>query len=273
MKRSALIAAGLVSFVGAVVVGVACDSGGGLSGDTLTLPPADAGPDAVVVDLDGGGAPATPPNGAAACPAGTCNYQTGTGCSGATAACLPAISGNSAVPACGPAGTVAAGAACVNAADCVAGHVCAGGLCRKLCCGGDWTGCDSASEHCILGLAYAGSGTSTVETGAMLCYPIDTCDALDPASCTQPGTTCQIVDPTGATACFTDGVGKAGAACPCQGGFTCVLPDMAKTPVCVRLCKAVPGGGAPYCQSDEGICTHFTRDPAGVGECQPPATP
>ena len=41
---------------------------------------------------------------------------------------------------------------------------------------------------------------------------------------------------------------------------------------CVRLCKAVTGGGAPR-SSNEGICTHYTRDPPGVGECQPPATP
>jgi hypothetical protein len=269
MKRSGMLAAALLSL--GLVVGVACGSAGGTS-DTLTLPPADAGPHAVVVDLDGGGTVATPPDGAAACPAGTCNYQTGAGCSGATSACLPAVSGNTAVPACSPAGTVAAGAACVNLEDCVAGHVCAGGACRKLCCGGDWTGCDSATEHCIEGLSYAGAG-SAIETGAMLCYPIDTCDALDPTSCTTAGTTCQIVDATGATACFTDGAGQAGQACPCHGGFTCVLPDHATSPVCVRLCKAVAGGGSPYCASDEGICTHFARDPAGVGECQPPGQP
>jgi hypothetical protein len=36
------------------------------------------------------------------------------------------------------------------------------------------------------------------------------------------------------------------------------------------LGPAGPGGPQPYCQAGEGICTHYTRDPAGVGECQPP---
>jgi hypothetical protein len=263
MKRLGLLAIG-------ALFGAGCSSGGTTS-DTLTLPPADAGEDAVAVYLDGGGAPAIPPDGAAACPAGACNYQTGSGCSGATA-CLPSLEGSATVPACTTAGTAAAGAACVYANDCVAGHVCAGGACRKLCCGGDWTGCDSPSDHCIEDLLYP-TDAGSIQTGAMLCYPVNTCDALTPASCTQPGTTCQIVDPTGATACHTDGTGQSGGACPCQGGFTCVLPSMATTPVCVRLCKAVPGGGAPYCQAGEGLCTHYTRDPPGVGECQPPAAP
>ena len=103
----------------------------------------------------------------------------------------------------------------------------------------------------------------------MLCYPVNTCDALHPASCAEPGTSCQIADPTGVTACLADGSGTAGSPCPCKGGFTCVQ-QTGKAPVCVRLCKAVPGGGSPYCQAGEGICTHYARDPAGVGECQPP---
>ncbi len=155
-------------------------------------------------------------------------------------------------------------------ADCVAGYVCAASTCHKLCCGGDWTGCDSPTEHCLEGLSYAGT-SGAVPTGAMLCYPVDTCDALDPSSCPSP-TTCQIADATGATACLTNGTGGSGSPCPCQGGFTCVVPTGA-SPVCVRLCAAVAGGAAPYCQPNEGYCTHYTRDPAGVGECQPPSTP
>ena len=245
---------------------VACGTGGTVSQGDL---PGDAGPDIVPVDLDGGGAPATPPDGPSACPAGVCNYQTGVGCSGATSACLPELSGSTAVPACSPAGTAQGGAACAQAADCVAGYICAAGTCQKLCCGGDWTGCDSPSEHCIEALSYANGMGGQISTGAMLCYPINTCDALTPSSCTAAGTTCQIADPTGATACLPNGTGQSGDPCPCEGGFTCVVAS--KGPTCVRLCKAVAGGGDPYCQAGEGICTHYTRDPAGVGECSPPA--
>ncbi len=117
----------------------------------------------------------------------------------------------------------------------------------------------------------------SIPTGAMLCYPVDTCDALTPSSCTAPGTACLIADPTGATACLPAGAGQAGEHCPCAGGFACIdEPSMNGSgggQTCVRLCKAVTGGGVPYCPSNEGICTHYTRDPPGVGECQPPATP
>ncbi len=264
MKRLALALAAFFLLAG-------CDTGD-MMDDTITLPPADAGPDAVSVYLDAGGpgGPAsTPPNGAAACPTGACNYQTGSGCSGAMSSCLPTPTGNTAAPACVAPGSVAAGGACVQATDCVAGHVCAGGLCRKLCCGGDWSGCDSASEHCLEGFEYI-NGSMTVQTGAMLCYPVNVCDALNPASCTASGTTCQIADITGVTACLPEGSGGAGQPCPCKGGFACVQPSGSQSYVCARLCKAVPGGGAPYCQVGEGICTHYNRDPQGVGECQPP---
>ena len=107
----------------------------------------------------------------------------------------------------------------------------------------------------------------TIQTGAMLCAPINTCDALTPASCGKPGTACEIVDPTGATACVTEGAGGAGEPCPCKGGFTCIAGGSGST--CRRLCKAVEGGGEPYCQAGEGVCVHFNRDPPGVGECTP----
>jgi hypothetical protein len=226
-------------------------SGGGGSGPT------------VQVNLDGGGAPAVPPDGAAACPGGVCNYQTGKGCSGATSACVPA--GTPITPVCLAPGAAGPSAPCVQVTDCIAGYACGGGTCHKLCCGGDWTGCNDPNEHCIVGL-----NEGNAPTGAMLCYPVNTCDALTPSSCTQPGTSCVIVDPTGATACIGAGTGQAGQPCPCAGGFLCIQPPMGGAPTCARLCKAVEGGGAPYCQPNEGICTHYTRDPAGVGECQPP---
>jgi hypothetical protein len=223
----------------------------------------------VEVNLDGGGTPAVPPNGAAACPAGACNYQTGSGCSGATPACAPVLSGTTTIsPTCIAPGAIAPGGACTNPGDCTAGYLCGAGVCRKLCCGGDWTGCDSPTEHCLQNLEYQ-VGSSNLMTGAMLCGPVNDCNALEPSTCTTAGTSCQIADLTGATACLPQGTGTSGQPCPCQGGFTCVTPA-GKSPVCVRLCAAVAGGAEPYCQASEGICTHYWRDPAGVGECQPP---
>src|SRR5262245_59486930 len=104
-----------------------------------------------------------------------------------------------------------------------------------------------------------------VDTGAFLCFPVNYCSALDPSSCAaiEPGTTCQIVDPTGATACYPEGTGGSGQACPCKGGFTCVKDS------CRRLCKAVAEDDEPSCQPGEGRCAHFTKDPPDVGECTP----
>src|SRR5262249_46924024 len=155
------------------------------------------------------------------------------------------------------------GSACQQTTDCAAGYFCLAKIddtCHKLCCGGDWTGCPSANEHCITSLVFGDGMGGTIQTGAMLCYPVNNCDALSPQSCGKPGTACELVDTTGATACVPEGPGGAGAPCPCQGGFTCVGG------VCRRLCKAVEGGGAPYCQAGEGVCVHFNRDPPGVGE-------
>jgi hypothetical protein len=209
--------------------------------------------------LDAGGVPAMPPDGKSLCPTGVCNYQTNEGCA-ANQTCAPSDADGTS-PKCWSAGMTGLGGVCGPWTDCVPGAICAAGFCRKLCCGRDWTGC-SQGEHCISRLGVIING-QTVDTGAYLCMPVNDCSALEPASCTQPGTTCQIVDPTGATACFREGTGAAGEPCPCKGGFTCVANG------CRRLCKAVAGGAEPFCPPTEGRCVHFTRDPADVGECTP----
>ena len=254
--------------VGAALLDVGCSSATGET--TSSSGGLDAGPDVVEVVLDGGGAPATPPDGASLCPqGGICNYQTGAGCPADHPSCIPISDANGGVaPSCLAAGAGTSGAACVQVSDCAAGFACINAVCHKLCCGGDWTGCPGANEHCIQRLVYSnpGSGGAT-DTKAMLCYPINTCDALVPSGCAQPGTTCQLADPTGVTACLPEGQGGSGEACPCKGGFACIVGENGGE--CRRLCKAVEGGGEPYCQSGEGICVHYTRDPSGVGECTP----
>lgn len=218
--------------------------------------------------LDGGGEIPPPPNGASLCPAGVCNYQTGTGCSADAGAvsCVPLPSGSGIAPGCEKAGQTPIGGTCAQWTDCTSGSLCAAGRCRKLCCGRDWTGCSASNEHCLRPLQLQLADNSVVSTGAYLCYPVNQCDALVPSSCAaiEANTTCQIADPTGATACLPEGTGGVAAPCgQCKGGFTCVEGG------CRRLCRAVPGGGEPSCPAVEGVCVHFNRDPAGVGECTP----
>ena len=245
---------------GLVITAWGCGGGGETDTDVGNV--VDAGDGGPVVILDGGGEIATPPDGEKLCPGGACNYQTSAGCQAPSPSCVPVVGPDDSVGAsCQGAGQAVSGGACSMWSDCAAGHICVAGACRKLCCGGDWTGCPSESEHCIRPLQVKSASGKTLSTGAMLCYPVNMCDALDPASCTDPGTTCQIVDPTGATACFSEGTGAQGDACPCKGGFLCVANE------CRRLCKAVEGGGEPSCKPDEGVCVHFNRDPPGVGEC------
>ncbi|MFT3773616.1 MAG: hypothetical protein QM820_50215 [Minicystis sp.] len=254
--------------VAALLFAAGCDTGG--TSDTDISMKFDAGPDSgAVVIFEDGGVPATPPDGVAACPQGICNYQSGTGCPASTPACVPIPNNGTIAPACSPAGAGKTGSSCAQQTDCAAGYFCVTneGQCRKLCCGGDWTGCDSAGEHCLKSLDYGDGMGGVQSTGAMLCYPINTCDALKPASCTQAGTECIVADATGATACLPPGPGGAGEACPCKGGFVCVSDAPDASPTCHRLCGAVPGGAPPYCQEGEGVCVHHLRDPDGVGEC------
>jgi hypothetical protein len=242
-----------------------CLFAGCTSSDATPVSPSDAGAEAPVIltpILDAGGGLQDPPDASWRCPAtNRCNYQTGQGCPASTTSCLPYVLEDGGIePACFIPGTLQGGQTCMAGNDCVSGFACAAGVCRKLCCGADWiSGCPTG-EHCIREHVFAINGT-TVPTGAELCYPVNNCDALNPASCTEPHTTCLIVDGTGATSCSPPGSGAAGDECPCLGGYTCVLGG------CRRLCKAVEGGGTPSCPPEEGRCVHYDRDPTSVGEC------
>ena len=237
----------------------ACTSASEVDVTTSTGDTTDGG---VTVILDGGGGIAPPPDGASLCPAGACNYESGDGCS-LTDSCVPALGASGSSPACQPAGHGKSGDACDGTNLCAPRFVCVGTTCQQLCCGGDYSACDDKTQHCFTALEYQSADGGVVDTKAMICAPANTCDALKPSSCTTAGETCQIVDGTGATACVGEGSGDVGEACPCKGGTLCVANS------CRRLCKAVVGGGDPFCQTGEGICVHFDRDPAGVGECTP----
>lgn len=243
----------------------------GLMGCPGTVPetdPKDAGADGPNVILDGGGEIPSPPNGESLCPTGVCNYQTGAGCADPEPACTPILDGQGAVvPGCIPAGTGKSGDACTQATDCAPGYLCANKACRKLCCGGDWTGCPTPNEHCIQNVKLKDQNNNVLETGAMVCLPADNCDPLAPDTCADPSTTCQIIDGTGASTCFPEGTGETGDPCPCKGGFICTTDDETGKDQCRRLCKAVAEGGEPSCPPGEGVCVHFAYDPPGVGEC------
>lgn len=230
------------------------------------------------VILDGGGTIPDPPKGETLCQKGECNYQQ-QDCSGG-ATCLPTDTPPATgdwPPKCLPAGTKALGESCSAWNDCIHGAFCVGisgtadggvipGTCRKLCCGGDWSACGTG-QSCIQQVYLVRpSGGDPVYAKADVCAPVNDCDVLDPDSCAgKPGKSCQIADPTGNVACLPAGTGGPGDACdpktPCKAGFACVADE------CRRLCKAVAGGGEPYCPMSEGTCVHYNRDPAGVGEC------
>ena len=205
-----------------------------------------------------------PPNGADECAAGDCNYQTQAGCS-PSQACRPQFNATDAEvhPGCEAAGTAQSGDDCQAQADCARGLYCALGTCHKLCCGADWTACD-AGESCIRSVD-VNAGGEVIAAGASLCFPIDTCDPLDPDSCAdEPSRECKIVDPTGAVACAPRSNAGLGDACApptvCKQGLSCVGG------YCTRLCR-FEECGEPSCGEGEGSCVHFLRDPEGVGEC------
>jgi hypothetical protein len=102
-----------------------------------------------------------------------------------------------------------------------------------------------------------------------LCFPVGNCDPLDASSCAQ-GLTCTLVDPTGAVACVPAGEAQPGDVCSagsCAAGAFCVDTGDGDSR-CRAFCRAEICG-APVCAADQGTCTRFPRDPAGVGECTP----
>ena len=220
---------------------------------------------------DGGGTIPDPPDGALLCPPeNTCNYQTQEGCA-AGRACFPALNGMTMqiVSACEPAGTGVTGDICQEWTDCARGYGCPDGVCRKLCCGRDWSdsACDPG-EACFRELIFTLPNGTDVASGAFVCFPSG-CDVLSSDDCTSDRD-CKIIDPRGTTACIRPSPGDLGDPCDepaaCGRGLSCIGDPGART--CRRLCRAEECG-KPACRSGEGTCVHFNRDPAGVGECTP----
>lgn len=249
------------SLLGALALGLsACGSG-----SKQEEPQADAGVPAVI--LDGGGGIEDPPDGPSLCGTGDCNYQTNAGCS-AGQACRPALEDGASIARCQATGNKPAGASCTDSSECVAGTLCAAGQCHTQCCGGDWTACPDG-ESCIRQYLLGVPGGGSIAAGVDLCFPVGTCNVLDPDACAnEPGRTCKLVDPTGSQACAPEGSGATGATCdpenPCVKLHTCVGGR------CTPLCRAAPLESPEEprpCADPDATCVHFDRDPAGVGEC------
>lgn len=205
-----------------------------------------------------------PPDGAAECATGECNYQTQAGCS-EDEACRPQFDAVEPVvaPGCEPAGSGETGDDCSEQGDCARGFYCAEGMCRRQCCGDDWSACDEG-ESCIRSLQVRAGG-EVIPAGMSLCFPVGTCDLFDPSGCEDPTRECKLVDPTGAVACAPRSTADLGDACAppevCKQGLSCVGG------VCIKLCSFVECGPVAC---DEGVpCVHFDRNPPGVGECTP----
>lgn len=251
-------------------LGVAAALLGACANDSDSESPKDAGAEArarVILD-GGGGLPPPPTDSAAACGAGVCNYQTQVGCSSGET-CGPVLADGSVVPGCQSAGTAQEGASCSGWSDCARGLFCAAGVCRRFCCGNDWSVCPAA-QSCYRPLFIRDPATDAgLPVNAELCFPVGDCDIFDEQSCAgQPGTVCQIVDPLGHVACGPEGKKQLGEDCsksePCAHELRCV--DKESGAKCGRLCRAVEGGGEPCSPSTE-VCVHYDRDPKGVGEC------
>ena len=217
-----------------------------------------------------------PPDGAAACPLGDCNYQTQAGCPD-DQACRPyyPTGATTVIPKCEASGAGHSGDACKVSTDCARGYLCLKDeqgvmACRKQCCGEDWSACDPG-ESCIRQFVVQFADGHREQSGDF-CIPVNNCDPLDPSSCSEQGAReCKIADPTGAVACSPKGTAKLGESCAppavCGQGLTC-LGRASTGYFCRQLCRA-EACGKPDCSVAGGDCIHFDRDPPGVGECTP----
>jgi hypothetical protein len=247
----------LWAFCAASWLGAACGSSDTASTDTPVATCPQLVEDTLVAPVD-------PPDGAAACATGDCNYQTQDGCAD-DEACRPQFNATDVEvhPGCEAAGAAVSGDACQVQGDCARGLYCVLGTCHKFCCGADWSACDEG-ESCFRSLDVKAGG-KVIAAGAGLCFPVGTCDPLTGSGCEDdPSRECKIVDPTGAVACAPRSNADIGDACApptvCKQGLSCVGG------YCTKLC-AYAECAEPACSEAEGSCVHFLRDPEGVGEC------
>jgi hypothetical protein len=252
------LAAWLSAFSSAALLAAGCGAGS----TTDSGPPPQPGCPALSEDLT---LPIPdPPDGAAECAPGDCNYQTQEGCAD-DESCRPQFNATDpdVSPGCEPAGSAVAGEQCQTQADCARGFYCAGKVCRRMCCGQDWSACDDG-ESCIRSLDVKAGG-QIISAGVDLCFPVDTCDVFDPSACaSEAGRECKIVDPNGKVACAPQSDADEGDPCApptvCKQGLNCVGG------YCLKLCR-FEQCGEPACGPEQGTCVHFLRDPEGVGEC------
>ncbi|MFC1642326.1 hypothetical protein ACFL5O_06515 [Myxococcota bacterium] len=213
------------------------------------------------VILDAGDAAPTAPDGASLCPPGDCNFQTQAGCDEGHA-CAAVLADNKALSSCELPGQASEGEPCQDQPECAKGLACAGGRCRRLCCGNDWSVCPTG-QSCFRSLILQRDDTE-VSTGAGVCYPVGECNILDPDACGE-GRSCRIVSSRGDVACSQSGTTGTGEACnspnDCQAQHVCAGGQ------CYELCLAQEAAETPPCSGDNQVCVHYQSHPAGVGQC------
>ena len=224
-------------------------------------------------------AAATPPRRPTArppAPRALCNYQAGTGCSGATPACIPRERLRRRRPRLRAAGAGRPGAACTQTSvgDCAAGYLCGPGRhATSSAAAATGRAATAPTEHCVRGPLVREPHGGKVSTGAMLCYPVGACDAARARrAAPSPGRPARSsTRPAPPRASRRAPAARASPA-PARAASPASRSRWGATSA-YRLCKAVPGGGAPYCQTARGPAPTTRAIRPGVGECGPPSTP
>ncbi|MFC1642805.1 hypothetical protein ACFL5O_08995 [Myxococcota bacterium] len=213
------------------------------------------------VVLDAGDPAPTPPDGASLCPPGECNFQTQTGCDQGLA-CVATLSGNKGIASCKPPGQTPEGGNCEEQTDCAEGLACAGGSCRTLCCGHDWSVCPTG-QSCFRGLWLQRDGVQA-DTGASVCFPVDDCDVFDPDACGEDRI-CSIASLRADVACMPTGAVATGK--PCRSSNDCAREHVCAEERCVKLCRAEEDAETRPCAGENEVCVHYKTNPPGVGQC------
>ena len=186
----------------------------------------------------------------ATCVEGTCNHDTGEGCSEGEGCYTVAGDPRTGALTTGCAASLArpVGAPCTSGTDCESGHICLVGppsFCAPTCCGG--RGCPEGMTCSTVNVVDADAGLSTPAPsfGACMWDVTLDCDAVRQTGCAS-GTACY---PAPLLACLAPGALPAGAPCfdvaACAPGHAC-WPEGDGTATCRRLCRdARDCGGGP----------------------------
>jgi len=246
-------------------------------------PGAQVGNPLCFVSFAAGGQHVCSPDTSAMCSAGTADYDAGAynawdasdADGGPPTACHVTGGATQRCEAAGPGGD---GAQCQVSADCASMFECVGapGRCRHYCCSGN-SSCAQAQDagtvasQTFCDIAPVAAGVAPSPFDVPVCVPFTGCILLangSPAgSCTDPGTTCAVVQDDGTPGCVDVGPGGVGAECDaqhCAAGLTCLGLIGSRT--CFQLCQVDEPGSCPGGTACTGSAQLFST--ANIGICQ-----